>query len=69
MTGFHYDGKGTQKATYGHSLICDPWGNVVAQASDGEGFTTGRLDQAVTAKVRADIQIELHHRLPFGDLS
>ena len=29
--GKHLDGTGEPRMTYGHSLICDPWGHVVAQ--------------------------------------
>lgn len=49
--------------TYGHSLICDPWGHVVAKASDGVAWTTARLDRALTQKVRRDIPLMNHLRL------
>ncbi|MCW2283314.1 nitrilase [Rhodoblastus acidophilus] len=39
--------------TYGHSLVCDPWGHVVAKASDNPGFVTARLDRGLIAKTRA----------------
>ncbi len=48
--------------TYGHSLICDPWGHVVARASDGPGWATARLDPALTARVRNNMPIEAHRR-------
>ncbi len=28
------------RQTYGHSLICDPWGHKIAMASDAPGFIT-----------------------------
>jgi deaminated glutathione amidase len=49
-----------QRQTYGHSLVADPWGHVVAKASDGVGLVTTRLDPAVIAKVRQMIPVAAH---------
>lgn len=49
--------------TYGHSLICDPWGHIVAMASDVVGWTTARFDQDLTQKVRQGIPLMAHRRL------
>ncbi len=38
---------------YGHSLVCDPWGHVIARASDAPGFVTARLDAGLVQKTRA----------------
>jgi len=51
------------RQTYGHSLICDPWGHVVARASDGTGWASARLDPALTARVRRDMPVLDHRRL------
>lgn len=40
---------------YGRSMIVDPWGTVVATASDGVGFATARIDTARVARVRQQI--------------
>ena len=48
---------------YGHSLIVDPWGHVVAKASDGIGLVSAKIDPARIAKVRADIPLADHHVL------
>ena len=61
--GVHADAKGAPRDTYGHSLICDPWGHVVARASDGPGWATARLDPALTARVRRDMPVLDHRRL------
>lgn len=61
-TGRHTDASGEPRFTYGHSLICDPWGHVVAKASDGPGWATGRIDPEVTARVRRDMPV-LEHRV------
>jgi len=60
--GQHRDGHGEPRFTYGHSMICDPWGHIVAQASDGVGWTTARIDPEQTARVRRDMPI-LQHRV------
>ena len=49
-----------QRATYGHSLVADPWGHVVAKASDGIGIVSTRIDPAVVAKVRQMIPVARH---------
>lgn len=54
---------GQTRFTWGHSLMADPWGHVVARASDGPGWTTGRLDRALTERVRANMPVIEHRRL------
>jgi deaminated glutathione amidase len=49
-----------QRHTYGHSLVADPWGHVVAKASDGIGVVTTRVDPSVIAKVRQMIPVASH---------
>jgi len=61
--GQHRDGAGQVRSTYGHSLVCDPWGQVVATVSDGIGWTTARIDSALLARVRRDMPV-LEHRRP-----
>jgi deaminated glutathione amidase len=59
--GKHLEGKGEPRFTYGHSLVADPWGHVVAKVSDGTGWATARIDPKVTARVRRDMPV-LEHR-------
>ncbi len=61
--GQHHDGSGQARYTYGHSLVCDPWGQVVATVSDGLGWTTARIDGALLGRVRRDMPV-LEHRRP-----
>ena len=62
--GKHLEGtRGEPRFTYGHSLVCDPWGQVVAQVSDGTGWATARIDPAITTRVRRDMPVETHRRL------
>jgi nitrilase len=56
-----YEERGATRQVYGHSLVADPWGHVVAKCSDGPGWATARIDPAVTARVRRDMPV-LEHR-------
>jgi deaminated glutathione amidase len=51
------------RATYGKSLVVDPWGDVVAQASEGVGVVTARLAPARVADVRKSLPSLRHRRL------
>ncbi len=53
------------RLTYGHSLICDPWGHKIAMVSDGPGFAAARIDPALVARVRAAIPVAAQRR-PFA---
>ncbi|HYA71701.1 MAG TPA: carbon-nitrogen hydrolase family protein [Roseiarcus sp.] len=54
-----------QRHTYGHSLVADPWGHVVAKASDGVGLVSTRLDMAQIERARRLIPVAQHKvRLP-----
>jgi deaminated glutathione amidase len=56
-----------QRHTYGHSLIADPWGHVIAKASDGVGIVSARLDPARVKAVRGMIPVAQHKvRLSHG---
>ncbi len=48
------------RTTYGHSLVADPWGHVVAKASDGIGIVTTRIDPDRVRKVREMIPLAQH---------
>lgn len=62
-TGAHVDGSGETRFTYGHSLIADPWGHVVAKASDGPGWTSARIDREYLQRVRANMPVLAHRKL------
>jgi nitrilase len=61
--GRHLDGGKEPRFTYGHSLVCDPWGHVVAKVSDGTGWATARIEPALTQRVRRDMPVLEHRRL------
>jgi predicted amidohydrolase len=50
------------RQTYGKSLIIDPWGEVVAQCSEGEGFAAARLDFDYQDQVRTALPSLLHRK-------
>jgi predicted amidohydrolase len=52
--------KGRQ--TYGKSIIVDPWGEIVAQSSEGEGFALARLDFTYQDRVRNALPALVHRR-------
>lgn len=59
--GLHEDGR----ETYGHSLIVDPWGRVLADAGGAEpGIILAEIDLAQVAESRARIP-SLQHGRPF----
>jgi len=55
-----YEERGAQRSVYGHSLIADPWGHVVAKASDRIGWATARIEHKVTEQVRRNMPVEEH---------
>jgi nitrilase len=62
-TGPHLDGSGETRFTYGHAMVVDPWGHVIARVSDGPGFATARIDPARTEIVRQNMPVLEHRKL------
>jgi predicted amidohydrolase len=54
---------GRQRRNFGHSLVADPWGNLVAQARDEVGVTFAELDLARVEQVRQILPSLRHRRL------
>ena len=59
QVGEHLPGR----ACFGHSMIVDPWGTVLAEVQDGAGFCIADLDLGRVAAVRAQIP-SLQNRRP-----
>jgi predicted amidohydrolase len=59
--GEHAEGR----RTYGHSLIVDPWGEVLADAGEGVGIVSARIDVEAIAKARRMVP-SLGHDRPFA---
>ena len=58
QTGHHHG----ERRSYGHALICDPWGVVLAECGEGEGFASAFIDPDLVARVRASLP-SLKHRV------
>ena len=50
------------RQTYGHSLIVDPWGQVLADGGEQTGFITADIDLAEVAEARRKIPALTHDR-------
>jgi predicted amidohydrolase len=59
QTGHHFG----KRASYGHALVVDPWGTVLAQVGEGEGVAVATVDPAVVTRVRASLPSLRHRRL------
>jgi predicted amidohydrolase len=57
-----HDDRGLRHS-YGHSLVIDPWGQVIAAASDGPGLALAEIDLERVARVRRQIPVAEHRRL------
>jgi nitrilase len=62
QTGTHPGGR----RTWGHSMLVDPWGEIVAVQPDGEGVVVGDVDPARLADVRARLPALSHRTLGRG---
>ena len=51
------------RRSYGHSLIVDPWGEVLADAGEGVGIVSARVDAARIAEVRGMVPSLRHDRV------
>ena len=58
--GRHDDGG--LKESHGHSLIVDPWGQVLAQVPNGTGIAIAEVDLDRVAAVRRAIPLAAHRR-------
>ena len=58
QAGQHEDGR----ATYGHSLIADPWGQVLLELGEAPGVAFAEIDLAMVAQVRSRIPVLAHRR-------
>jgi nitrilase len=54
--GRHENGR----ATFGHSMLIDPWGEVIADRPDGAGVVFGDIDPQVIARCRSSLPALTH---------
>lgn len=58
--GMHPDGR----ATWGHSMICDPWGRVLGECADEVGFVAADFRPEDQQKLREEFPALDNRRLP-----
>ena len=54
---------GGKRHSYGHSMIIDPWGHVLARVGQGEGWACAWLEPDRVATVRRNLPCAAHRRL------
>lgn len=57
--GTHLNGR----RTWGHSMLVNPWGEILAVLPEGEGIVTGVLDFADIARIRQHLPALQHRQL------
>ena len=63
-----HDAKGMRQS-YGHSVIIDPWGTVVADKGQGEGVCYAEIDLERIRQVRTSIPVTHHRRVHHGSIT
>lgn len=59
QTGHHHG----RRYSYGHALICDPWGTVLAECGEGEGAAVATLDPELVHRYRRELPSVQNRRL------
>jgi nitrilase len=62
QTGTHPGGR----RTWGHSMLVDPWGDIIAVRDEGPGFVAGTVDPQRLADVRRRLPAIEHRTLAAG---
>jgi nitrilase len=57
--GFHRNGR----ETFGHSMVVDPWGKILASLASGAGVVCAEIDRERIRQVRAAFPVLDHRRL------
>jgi predicted amidohydrolase len=63
QTGTHADGR----QTYGHSLVVNPWGDILLDMGEGPGVALVEIELAEVGAARARIPV-LQHRRAIGSV-
>lgn len=58
QTGAHNQ----RRTSYGHAMVVDPWGAVVAQCRDGPGLCYAEIDLSYLHRVRREMPVQKHCR-------
>lgn len=52
-----------QRRTWGHSMLIDPWGSILSELPEGEGFIAGVLSKEKLNAVRSQLPALIHRKL------
>ncbi|XP_055864744.1 deaminated glutathione amidase-like [Biomphalaria glabrata] len=58
QTGKH----NVKRSSYGHAMVVDPWGAIIAQCSEGVSLCLAEIDLDYVAKVRSEMPVWQHRR-------
>ena len=50
------------RPSYGHSLVVDPWGTVIAEVSDGETVVVAELERSRVSEIRSSLPVLAQRR-------
>lgn len=53
QTGQHNE----KRSSYGHAMIVDPWGSIIAQCGEGEGYALGVIDKEFLQSCRSKLPV------------
>jgi len=62
QTGSHVSARGAVRKTYGHSLLVDPWGNIIDDGGVDVGVIVAEVDLSLVDKARSRIPSWHHDR-------
>ena len=63
MAANQYGAHPGNRRTYGHSMIINPWGEVIAETADKDGIITANIDLNAMRKLRASFPVIQHRKL------
>jgi len=58
QTGMHHNGR----QSFGHSMIIDPWGEIIEKIDEAVGVITAEIDLDYLHKIRKNLPVCEHHR-------
>jgi predicted amidohydrolase len=58
-----YGQHSANRASYGHSTIIDPWGEILAELPDGDGYAIAEVDPERVAQIRQQLPSLANQRL------
>ncbi|XP_030044105.1 deaminated glutathione amidase isoform X1 [Microcaecilia unicolor] len=58
QTGRHNE----RRTSFGHAMVVDPWGCVVAQCTEGTGLCYAQVDLQYVRRIRQEMPIVMHRR-------